>query len=273
MKQKEVIKNPSIIRFVVATFSITIAWLAVSYFFISLKTQILFLVGFFGLYFTLAYFFLPRIIYILVLLTRRSKIPRYTHAPDGVLADPVNIILFGSEEALKEAFSEADWSQADAITPRTVWKMFRAFFWNKSYPKAPFSPLFLFGRKQDYGFQKQIGKSPRMRHHVRFWAANIEREIDLESSLYWVKKKKVDKDKPLMWVGAASKDVGFGLARFTYQLTHSVDEEVDKERDFIIDSLLSKRKIADIKLFATDALVKGKYVSDSRIITAYLKYR
>ena len=77
--------------------------------------------------------------------------------------------------------------------------------------------------------------------------------------------------KPLMWVGAASKDVGFGLAKFTYQLTHQVDEQVDKEREYIIDSLLQARAITDIKLFATDALVRGRYISDSRIITAYLK--
>ena len=273
MKQKNLsVKNPQLIRFTIATFSVTVLWSIVSYLFIGFKNQILFLAGILGIYFILAYLFLPRIIYILVLLFHRSRIPRYTHAPDGVLADPVNIILFGNEQYLLEAFEEAGWDKADPITPRTTWKMFRAFFWNKPYPKAPFSPLFLFGRKQDYGFQKQIGDSPRTRHHVRFWAANIEKEIDLESPLYWMRKKAVDMDKPLMWVGAASKDVGFGLARFTYQLTHSVDEEVDKEREFIIDSLLSHRKITDIKLFATDALVKGKYVSDSRIITAYLKY-
>jgi LssY C-terminus len=271
MESFEKAKKPGLIRLVVATTSIILVWGVVSYYFIGITVQLFWLAVIFVAYFSLAYLFLPRIIYILVLIFRQSRIPRYTHAPDGILADPINIILFGSEDALKSAFHEAGWSQADPITIATTWRMFRAFFWSKSYPEAPFSPLFLFGRKQDFGFQKNIGDSPRMRHHVRFWAANIEREIDLESPLYWIRKKKVDPEKPLMWVGAASKDIGFGFARFTYQLTHSVDEAVDKEREFIIDSLLSKRKITDIKMFATDALVKGRYISDSRIITAYLK--
>lgn len=264
-------KRPGLIRLILASISLFLVWGGVSYYFIGFQTQLFFLLVFFGSYFLLAYLFLPRVIYMVILIFRRSRIPRYTHAPDGVLADPVNIIFFGREEDLWRAFEEAGWKQADAISLKTAWRMFRAFFFNKAYPRAPFSPLFLFGRVQDYGFQKPIGKSPRMRHHVRFWAANIEPEIDLENPLYWLKSKQVQMDKPLMWVGAASKDVGFGLTRFTYQLTHQVDEEVDKEREYIIDSLLGVRAITDIKLFATDALVRGKYVSDSRIITAYLK--
>lgn len=267
----EEIKRPGLIRLVVGIVSFVVVWGAISYYFIGFRLQVFLFFSFFISYFLLAYLFLPRIIYILVLIFRRSRIPRYTHAPDGVLADPVNIILFGREEDLIEAFAMAGWSQADAVTTKSAWRMFRAFFFNHAYPNAPFSPLFLFGRIQDYGFQKTIGKSPRMRHHVRFWRANVEADIDLESPLYWLKKHAVDTDKPLMWVGAASKDIGFGLARFTYQFTHQVDEEVDKEREYIIDSLLGVKTITDIKLFATDALVRGKYISDSRIITAYLK--
>lgn len=271
MRTQDEIKRPGLIRLLIAIVSVTIVWGAVTYLFIDFWTQVFYLVVFFALYFALAYLFLPRIIYILVLIFKRSRIPRYTHSPDGVLADPVNIILFGSEQALHSAFENAGWTEADPITIRSTAKMFRAFFFSKHYPNAPFSPLFLFGRKQDIGFQRSIGKSPRMRHHIRFWAANREKEIDLEDPLYWMKKSQIDKEKPLMWVGAASKDIGFGFTRFTYQMTHQVDEAVDKEREFVIDSLLTARKITDIKLFATDALVRGKYISDSRIITAYLK--
>ncbi len=273
MQSIQEIKRPGLIRLVVATLSFIGVWGIVSYYFIGFRLQLTFFFAFFGLYFSFAYLFLPRMIYAIVLILRRSRIPRYTHAADGVLADPVNIILFGREEDLLAVFAKAGWQRADAVTPRSTWKMFRAFFFNKSYPTAPFSPLFLFGRRQDYGFQKAIGDSPRMRHHVRFWRANVEPEIDLEDPLYWLKRHTVDTDKPLMWVGAASKDIGYGFERFTYQLTHQVDEEVDKEREYIIDSLLEKGTITDIKLFATDALVRGKYISDSRIITAYLKHQ
>ncbi len=271
MQSIQDMKRPGLIRITLAIISFIVVWGMVSYYLIDFRLQVIFFLGFFAAYFLLAYLFLPRLIYIIILVLKRSRIPRYTHAADGVLADPINIILFGREEDLIAVFEKAGWDKADAITPRSTWKMFRSFFWNKPYPTAPFSPLFLFGRSQDYGFQRAIGESPRMRHHVRFWSANVESEIDLEDPLYWLRKHTVAKDKPLMWVGAASKDIGFGLTRFTYQLTHQVDEEVDKEREYVIDSLLSKGVITDIKLFATDALVRGQYISDSRIITAYLK--
>ena len=111
-------KRPGLIRLVLASTSLFLVWGAVSYYFIGFRTQFFFLLTFFAIYFLLAYLFLPRIIYVLILILRRSRIPRYTHAPDGVLADPVNIILFGCEEDLWRAFEAAGWKQADPIAPK-----------------------------------------------------------------------------------------------------------------------------------------------------------
>ena len=39
----------------------------------------------------------------------------------------------------------------------------------RSYPNAPVSPAFLFGRRQDFAYQQEVDGNPRRRHHVRFW--------------------------------------------------------------------------------------------------------
>ena len=39
----------------------------------------------------------------------------------------------------------------------------------RSYDEAPVSPLFLFGRQQDFAYQQEVEGNPARRHHVRFW--------------------------------------------------------------------------------------------------------
>jgi hypothetical protein len=64
--------------------------------------------------------------------------------------------------------------------------MIRTFIFNKPYPTAPFSTLYLFGRGQDIGFQKAIDNSPRKRHHIRFWALSLVRaEETLGTASFW----------------------------------------------------------------------------------------
>ena len=41
----------------------------------------------------------------------------------------------------------------------------------RPYHRAPVSPLFFDGRRQDLAFEKPSGVSASTRHHVRFWKA------------------------------------------------------------------------------------------------------
>src|SRR6185437_16932443 len=104
---------------------------------------------------------------------QRKRVPRYTITGDGLPGDPVNLVLFGTLAQLKAAFATAGWSGADRLGLASSWRMVRAFVFNSSYPTAPFSTLYLFGRGQDIGFQKAIDDSPRKRHHVRFWGQSL----------------------------------------------------------------------------------------------------
>ena len=221
-------------------------------------------------YFISAYIVLPIIVHVGLTIVRRGRIPRVTRTPDGLPADPINILLIGSELSLLEAFAKAGWKEADTLTLRTAIKMLVTFSLNKPYPTAPFRSLFLFGRRQDHGFQIEIGDSPRRRHHVRFWAANIDPEIDLGNFSYWTKKHGIDPKEAHIWVGAGTLDTGVGLSSLTYQITHRTDKNIDKERDYILESLRTANIVKDERYVNSGSNVVGKYFSDGKILAADL---
>lgn len=222
-------------------------------------------------YYLSAYVILPRIIRIILLIIRKGRIPRFTTASDGFYVDPVNIILIGTKENLEKAFEKIGWIKAEKLSLRTSEKMVRKFLENKPYPNAPFSNLYLFGKKQNIGFQQSIGNSPRKRHHIRFWAINTDKEIDPMDLKFWTKKQRIKPDKTFTWVGAGSEDVGFAFSRLTYQLSHRVDPEVDKERKYILNLLKESKLIGKVTYYKSGKFKVGKYTSDGRIAVAKLK--
>jgi len=222
-------------------------------------------------YYLSAYVVLPRLFRIILLIIRKGRIPRFTTALDGLYVDPVNIILTGTREQLEESFKKIGWEKADKLNLKSAQKMVRKFLTNKSYPKAPFSSLYLFGRRQDIGFQQSINNSPRKRHHVRFWAINTNKEIDPVDLKFWTKKQRIKKDKNFIWIGAASEDVGFAFARLTYQLSHKIDPEVDKERNYILNLLKHSKLVGKITYYKSGKFKVGKYVSDGKIAVGKLK--
>ena len=258
-------------RIVIVGINITILWLVVTQVFDRLDERLPFFVALILTYFVSAYIILPPIIHAALLIFRKGRIPRFTRATDGFYVDPVNIILIGSKDELQNVFKKIGWSGVDSIKIKSVIKMIKAFILKKGYSRAPFSPLFLFGRKQDIGFQKSIDNSPRKRHHVRFWATNANRIIDPLDIKYWTKKQKINHDKAFTWIGAASEDIGLAFTKLTYKVSHKVDPNVDEERKYILSKLKKAKCIGKIKYYKAGAFKVGKYVSDGRIAVARLK--
>jgi hypothetical protein len=217
-----------------------------------------------------AYILLPRIIQIVVVVLRNGHIPRFSRSSDGLPADPINIILLGSEEKLIAAFTQLGWYKAQPITILSAIKMIKSSLLNHTYPEAPFSYLYLFGRKQDIGLQQAIGNSPRQRHHVRFWGISGDPDLDFSDKKYWTKKQKNMVDQPTVWVGSGVKDLGITIAKLTYQFTHRVDKNIDEERDYIMSTLKSKNLIVEEKFVDSGQFAIGKYISDGKIIIATL---
>lgn len=221
-----------------------------------------------------AYVVLPYSVLVGLKILHRRRVPSYSMTGDGLPGDPVNLILVGTMAQLQCAFDQAGWSQADPLNPASAWRMARAFVCNSPYPTAPFSTLFLFGRGQDIGFQKQIGNSPRQRHHVRFWAKRLAREAALAKPGFWRNAERPAPDARVLWIGAGTKDTGFSLTRLTLQITHATDSDTNTERDFIIDELSSKKLVDNVKSYRAGAqLPPGQvnhYVTDGEVTTAQL---
>jgi hypothetical protein len=152
--------------------------------------------------------------------------------------------------------------------------MVMAFVLNRSYPAAPFSTLFLFGRAQDVGFQKAIDMSPRKRHHVRFWALSLERSDEpLNNPEFWLNADRPPVDRPALWVGAGTRDTGLSFTKFTFQFTHATADDVNTERDFIIAELEQIGAIGDVAWRrAGETLVArvNHYVTDGDVAAANL---
>jgi LssY C-terminus len=222
-----------------------------------------------------AYVILPNVVRMGLKILHRGAIPRYTVTGDGLPGDPVNLVLVGTHQQLCDAFATAGWSTADRLGLASSWRMIRAFVLNSPYPTAPFSTLYLFGRRQDIGFQEPIDNSPRKRHHIRFWARSLDHsEDDVSAASFWLNTDKPSADERVLWVGAGTRDTGFSLSWLTFQVTHATDSNTNAERDHIISELKARRVIGEATLHQSGSrLQAGKvnhYVTDGEIAFASL---
>lgn len=153
---------------------------------------------------------------------------------DGLLGDPINLAFIGSKAELEQLFMNSGWTIAEKLSLRSSIKMIIASVLAKSYPSAPVSSLFLFGKRQDIAFEKQIENNPRRRHHVRFWQT--------PENWYLPGGRQAD------WLGAATYDKKVGFSFFTGQVTHKINSDVDKERDFVLDTFEESKQPVSIEL-------------------------
>ncbi|MBO0472039.1 LssY C-terminal domain-containing protein [Enterococcus sp. DIV0242_7C1] len=153
---------------------------------------------------------------------------------DGLLGDPINLAFIGSKAELEQLFMNSGWTIAEKLSLRSSIKMIIASVLAKSYPSAPVSSLFLFGKRQDIAFEKQIENNPRRRHHVRFWQT--------PENWYLPGGRQAD------WLGAATYDKKVGFSFFTGQVTHKINSDVDKERDFVLETFEESKQPVSIEL-------------------------
>jgi hypothetical protein len=209
-----------------------------------------------------AYVVLPRIIRLGLMLARQNRVPVYTTTGDGLSGDPVNIALIGTLAQLRKAFAGLGWVEAEPLGWGSSWRMVQAFLLNKPYPNAPFSTLYLFRRGQDIGFQQAIGNSPRKRHHIRFWAVSLtEAEQSAGAAGFWLNEERPKGEKPVLWVGAATKDTGISLTRLTFQITHATDADANAERDYVIAQLAARQLIKEERSFDERSQLPAKRVN------------
>jgi hypothetical protein len=158
-----------------------------------------------------------------------SKIPRRIADKVGDPGDMVNLLIIGTRDAMEKVFTAAGWVKVDANVKETVLNGFLASLSKESYLTMPMSPLYLFGRQQDYGWAHAEPISVvASRNHLRIWKAPFK------------------VNGRTLWVGAATRDVGFEKDQRNNGLTHKIDPDIDLEREYVEKTLTSTGRIAEL---------------------------
>jgi hypothetical protein len=161
-----------------------------------------------------------------------AKIPRRISDKTGNLGDMVNFLVLGDEDSMKKVFTTAGWVKVDADVKTAILAGALASFEKESYLTMPMSPLYLFDRPQDYGWaHAEPIKVVASRNHLRIWKAPFK------------------VDGQILWIGAATHDIGFERDQRNNGVTHKIDPDIDLERDYVEKTLCSTGLVAEVTHF------------------------
>ena len=159
------------------------------------------------------------------LIPRRvlANIPRRTSNSQGQPEDLVNLLIFGTEQDVKQTFQAAGWVAVSGTDTGPAMSLDAAQNLSEAaYLVRPLPRLFLFGRTQDYGFARPEDVTVvRARHYLRLW------------------KNPSEVNRQTLWIGAAAHDTGPWWNPRTAEVSYKVDPNVDAERDLVRDTLTS----------------------------------
>jgi len=187
-------------------------------------------------------------------------LPRRVNDQFNNLGDMVNFVIVGSQKNVQAVLEAATWHVADTDNRKAILNAVLQTYDNKDYLAMPMSTLYLFGRKQDFGYEMaEPIAMVASRHHFRIWKAGSA----------WNGQE--------VWVGAGTHDIGFARDKRNNNVTHKIDPAVDGERDNIGISIQKTNKAKTFSYYlppnpvqeAKNATGDG-YHSDGRILVILL---
>jgi hypothetical protein len=144
-------------------------------------------------------------------------------------SDITNLMLIGSREQVEEAFREAGWSTAKALSTEAKFETLRALAEDRGYDEAPVSVLLLEGKPPDLVYEK-LNNTFARRHHLRMW---------LRPSAF--------QGLPV-WAVAATHDTGINFSEPNRTFIHRVDSAIDAERAKVVNDLLFTGRVESLAL-------------------------
>jgi hypothetical protein len=190
-----------------------------------------------------------------------NSLPRRVNDQFQNQGDMVNFVIVGSQKDVQAALDAASWHVADTSNSKAVLSAIMETYDNKDYLAMPMSTLYLFDRKQDFGYEMaEPIAMVASRHHFRIWKAPFT----------WKGTE--------VWVGAGTHDIGFAKDKRNNNVTHKIDPAVDGERDNIGNSLQKANKAKTLSYYlppnpvqdAKNATGDG-YHSDGRLLVIFLQ--
>jgi hypothetical protein len=155
-----------------------------------------------------------------------ERFPRCTTRRDGAgCGDALNFVLIGTSDEVGGTLVGAGWQVTEAIGPGAMWRTLKAFALGRRYRYSPMSALYVFGRRQDAGFQK-ARDSIHQRNHLRLWLAPLRFQ---------------GRD---VWLGAISRDIGVYFTPRAWSFTtHAIDPDVDEAREALTEDLITSQAV------------------------------
>ncbi len=190
-----------------------------------------------------------------------DSLPRRVNDQFQNQGDMVNFVIVGSQKDVQAALDAANWHVADTSNEGAVMNAVLQTYNSKDYLAMPMSTLYLFGRKQDFGYEMaEPIAMVASRHHFRLWKAPFT----------WKGSE--------VWVGAGTHDIGFAKDKRNNSVTHKIDPAVDGERDNIGSSLQKTNKTKTLSYYlppnpvqdAKNATGDG-YHSDGKLLVIFLQ--
>lgn len=194
-----------------------------------------------------------------------AKLPyRVTDQPNGGNpGDLINFVIVGTQEQVTEALKAGGWIVADKTNKDAVVSALLATLQKNVYVAVPMSMLYLFGRSQDFGYERaEAVMVATQRNHFRIWQAPFT----------------TPQNQPL-WVGAGTHDIGIEKdQRSPNAITHKIDQDVDNERDFVGATLQQAGQVEAMSYMTRSKPIKsaktatgGNIQSDGRVLVIVLK--
>ena len=194
-----------------------------------------------------------------------AKLPyRVTdRASGGNRGDLVNFVLVGTQAQVTNALKAAGWIAADKTDKEAVVSALLATLQKNVYVAVPMSILYLFGRPQDFGYERaEAVMVATQRNHFRIWQAPF-----------------TGPQNQVLWAGAGTHDVGIEPdQRSENGVTHKIDQDVDNERDFIGATLQQAGQVEAMSYMTRAHPIKsaktatgGNIQSDGRVLVVVLR--
>ena len=190
-----------------------------------------------------------------------DSLPRRVNDQFQNQGDMVNFVIVGDQKDVQAALDAATWHVADTSNSGAVVNAIMKTYDSEDYLAMPMSTLYLFGRRQDFGYE--LAEPIAMvasRHHFRIWKAPFT----------WQGHE--------VWCGAGTHDIGFAKDKRNGSVTHKIDPAVDGERDNIGASLQKANKAKTLTYYlpkdpvqdARNATGDG-YHSDGKMLVILLQ--
>lgn len=148
-----------------------------------------------------------------------------TRTKAGKPGDPINVAFEGSRAALVAAFRSIGWVQADPLNVRDDLRLARAAVRHRPYPTAPISNLYVFGRPEDLGVERELGNTVARRDHGRIWDTSRKDSVTGKE----------------IWIGDAARDISIEIVHYhgsrhhlPIGTTHEIGPNLDAERHLIV---------------------------------------